>query len=130
MDRSPGDRRQRADERMRMTYPWEIDPSTDDLELDSEEEASSFEWEVPQRARHRRHHPTSLEWMRQVVPLLQRYAGSLPLPVLLGWIEKESGGELGSTTKLREYGYFQVMPSESQQLKLDHDRIHVDADYS
>ena len=115
-----------------MTYPWEIDPSTDDLELEledglaGEDEASSLEWETS----HARRASGPPAWMRTVVPLLQRYAGTIPLPFLLGWIEKESGGRLADTTKLREYGYFQIMPSESQQLGFDHERIHVDADYS
>jgi hypothetical protein len=71
--------------------------------------------------------PTSLN---QLLPLLRRYSGDIPVEYLLGWITVESGGKLGDLTKICERGYFQVHPEESQDLKLDHDRLSTDAAYS
>lgn len=42
-------------------------------------------------------------------PLVQRYAGGIPLPFLLAWIQKESNGNPCSYTTLRESGIFQLM---------------------
>lgn len=43
-------------------------------------------------------------------PLVQQYAGSIPLPYLLAWIQKESAGNPCSYTSLHESGIFQLMP--------------------
>lgn len=43
-------------------------------------------------------------------PLLQKYAGSIPIPYLYAWIKKESNGNPCSYTTLRESGIFQLMP--------------------
>jgi len=71
--------------------------------------------------------PTGL---RQLLPLLRRYGADIPAEYLLGWITVESGGKLGDLTKICERGYFQVHPEESQDLKLDHDRLSTDPAYS
>lgn len=41
--------------------------------------------------------------------LVKRYAGSIPVPFLLAWIQKESNGNPCSYTTLRESGIFQLM---------------------
>ena len=71
--------------------------------------------------------PTDL---KVLLPLLKRYAGDIPAEYLLGWITVESGAKLGDLTKICERGYFQVHPEESQDLKLDHDRLSTDPAYS
>jgi len=71
--------------------------------------------------------PTNLS---QLLPLLRQYGADIPAEYLLGWITVESGGKLGDLTKICERGYFQVHPEESQDLKLDHDRLSTDPAYS
>jgi hypothetical protein len=71
--------------------------------------------------------PTST---RELLPLLNKYRGNIPVHYLLAWITVESGGKLGDLTKICERGYFQVHPEESQDLKLDHDRLSTDMEYS
>jgi hypothetical protein len=63
-------------------------------------------------------------------PLLLQYASDIAPEYLLAWITVESGGKLGDLTKICERGYFQIHPEESQDLKLDHDRLSTDPAYS
>jgi LAS superfamily LD-carboxypeptidase LdcB len=75
--------------------------------------------------------PRQYSWIENVVPLLERYRGDLPLDFLLGWIQIESGGKNATTTNLDERGFFQVHPDESKDYGFaEHERISRDPDYS
>lgn len=74
---------------------------------------------------------SSLKWLPALRDKLEQLCANwrVPLGVVVGWIEVESGGRVSETTKLREYGIFQIHPEESADLGFDHERIHHDAAY-
>jgi hypothetical protein len=73
-----------------------------------------------------------LELMAEVLPLLERLRGDIPLDFLLGWVAVESGGNINAkgSAKLDERGYFQISREEASSMGLDHDRIRSDKEYS
>lgn len=71
-------------------------------------------------------------WLPKLRPQLQSLCNAwlVPLGVPVGWIQVESGGRLDEVTTLKERGYFQLMPSESADLGLQHERLTTDSMYS
>lgn len=78
--------------------------------------------------------PGKSKWsgVNAIMPMLQSAASAsgVPLGLLVGWIGEESGGKITSYTKLDERGFFQLMPSESKTIGVDHKRLSTDPQYS
>ncbi len=67
----------------------------------------------------------------ELVKLLNKYRGDIPLNFLLSWIKVESGGRIDSLTNLCERGYFQVHPEEAKDYGIkNHQDISYNSDYS
>jgi carboxypeptidase C (cathepsin A)/subtilisin family serine protease len=86
---------------------WQKHPELAGKQLDEKDRSQNAlrnEW-----ARIFRCHVKPLIWLRAMINVLDKYRGTLPREVLLGWIAWESDGDLKSTTPLHELGYFQIM---------------------
>jgi len=60
-------------------------------------------------------------------------AENIPLQLLLGWIQSESGGKLNSITTsagFKEAGLFQISEEEAKSIGVDQDRVLVDREYA
>lgn len=75
---------------------------------------------------------TSLNWLPRLHRTLEQLCGTNQVPqgVAIAWIAVESGGRLSETTNLDERGYFQLLPEESKDISVDHQRLSTDSDYS
>ena len=65
-----------------------------------------------------------MSWVALYRPTLERLAGrDVPLAMLLGHIQRESGGRPTERTKLDERGLMQIHPETSKQMGFDHNRM-------
>ena len=72
--------------------------------------------------------PTKTETL---IATINKYRGGIPLHILLGWVEVESGRQIGSITSLCERGYFQIHPDEAKDHKIsNHHLLSYDEDHS
>lgn len=72
--------------------------------------------------------PTKIETL---ISKLNKYRGNIPLHILLGWIEIESGRQIGSITNLCERGYFQFTPENAIDYRIkNHQLLSYDEDHS
>lgn len=66
-----------------------------------------------------------------LIPKINKYRGGIPLHILLGWIELESGRKNGTITSLCERGFFQIHPAEAKTHKIsNHQLLSYDEDHS
>ncbi|MGH8549558.1 MAG: peptidoglycan-binding domain-containing protein [Methylococcales bacterium] len=72
--------------------------------------------------------PTKAETL---IAILNKHRGNIPLHILLGWMEIESGRQIGSITSLCERGYSQIKPDEAQDRGIkNHQLLSYDEDHS
>jgi hypothetical protein len=63
-------------------------------------------------------------WLDLYGPLIVQAAGNeVPLAMLLGHVQLESGGKPHDVTKLDERGLFQIHPGTSKEMGFDHGRM-------
>jgi hypothetical protein len=86
-------------------------------------------------AQYTRRVPAARRWA-QLVPLLDRYRGDIPIEFLLGWIAVESDGRIDASgsPRLDERGFFQISAPESKELlrltPVQHRRLSTDPAFS
>ena len=73
-----------------------------------------------------------LAWLPKLRPQLEAAcaADGVPLGVVVGWIQVESGGRVSEMTALGERGLFQLIPDEIEDLGLDAIKLSSDVAYS
>lgn len=65
-----------------------------------------------------------MKWVNLYGPLIAKMAGhDVPLAMLLGHVQLESGGRPNDRTKLDERGLFQIHPGTSKEMGFDHSRM-------
>jgi hypothetical protein len=75
--------------------------------------------------------PCSSMKAETLIAKLNRYRGNIPLHILLGWIEIESGRQIGRITSLCERGFFQIYPGEAKDRGIkNHQLLSYDEDHS
>jgi hypothetical protein len=63
-------------------------------------------------------------WIQKYGPAIAAAAGAdVPLGMLLGHVQHESGGRPNDRTKLDERGLFQIHPATSREMGFDHNRM-------
>ena len=66
-----------------------------------------------------------------LIAKLNQHRGDIPLHILLGWIEVESGRQNGVITSLCERGYFQIYPGEAKDRGItNHQLLSYDEDHA
>jgi hypothetical protein len=63
-------------------------------------------------------------WVTLYAPVIAKLAGAdVPLAMLLGHVQHESGGNPNDRTKLDERGLFQIHPGTSKEMGYDHNQM-------